>query len=109
MSLEGLPNDQKPKKLEFSFQVKGYETLVIKELPLSFDEGKPLRTDVQRILGRQVTSVEAQKGVDPAELVGKSCKVVVMHKGGSGGRPKAVVSLVQELPKDKELPVEKAA
>jgi hypothetical protein len=94
-SIKGLPDEQKPKKLAFGFKIKGHETEVSKELPVSFDEGKPLRKDVETLLGRQLTSGEAQAGFDITKLFGTRCQVVVMHKSGSGGKPQAAVSLIQ--------------
>lgn len=94
-SIKGLPDEQKPKKVALGFKIKGYETEVTKELPLSFDDGKPLRQDVETLLGRELTSTEAQAGYDIDQLIGTPCQVVVMHKSGSGGKPQAVVSLIQ--------------
>ena len=98
-SVKGLPDEQNPKRVELGFKVDGSETPVTKELSLSFDTGKPLRKDVETLLGRELTPTEALNGIEPAHLLHKPCRVVVMHKAGSGGKPKAVVSLVQPLPK----------
>jgi hypothetical protein len=93
-SVKGLPNQQDPKKVGIGFHPEGHDTEVIKEIPLSFEEGMPLRTDYETILGRHLTIKEAAAGVDASQLIGKKCRVVVMHKSGSGGKPKAVVGVV---------------
>jgi hypothetical protein len=94
VSITPLPDDKNPKKAGFGFKTDAHEELVTKELPLSFDDGKPLRKDVETILGRQLTSSEAQAGYDLDKLKEKRCRVVVMHKSGAGGKPQAAVSLI---------------
>jgi hypothetical protein len=89
-----LPDDKNPKKVGLGFKTDDDEGIVVKELPLSFDEGKPLRKDVETLLGRQFTPSEARAGYDLDKLHGKRCRVVVMHKSGSGGKPQAAVSLI---------------
>jgi len=93
-SIKGLPEGQPPKKVVVGFKPDGEEAEVNKELPASLDEGKPLRKDVETVLGRQFTSSEAQAGYDITKLIGKRCRVVVMHKSGAGGKPQAAVSLI---------------
>ncbi|MEI8043437.1 MAG: hypothetical protein WCL11_18655 [Verrucomicrobiota bacterium] len=93
-SITGLPDEVKPKKVALGFTVEGCETEVVKELPVSFDAGRPLRKDAESILGRELTTKEAQEGFDVNQLIGKPCQVVVMHKSGAGGKSEAVVSLV---------------
>lgn len=91
-----LPDDKNPKKVGFGFKIEGHEALVTKELALSFDEGKPLRKDVETLLGgRQFTPQEAREGYDLDKLIGNRCRIVVMHKSAAGGKPQAVVSLIQ--------------
>ena len=63
------------------------------------DADTPLRKDVETLRGSELTAGEALAGLDITKLIGQRCQVVVMHKVGSGGKPKAVVSLVQALPK----------
>ena len=93
-SIKGLPEGQPPKKVVLGFKPDGKESEVTKELPASLDEGKPLRQDIERLLERQFTPKEAQAGYDIMKLIGKRCRVVVMHKAGAGGKPQAVVSLI---------------
>jgi len=93
-SNKGLPEGQAPKKVVLGFKPDGEESEVTKELPASLDEGKPLRKDVETLLGRQFTSSEARAGYDLDKLVGTRCRVVVMHKAGAGGKPQAAVSLI---------------
>jgi len=93
-SLKGLPELQVPKKVILGFKPDGHESEVTKELPASLDEGKPLRKDVETLLGRQFTPSEARAGYDLDKLISKRCRVVVMHKSGAGGKPQAVVSLI---------------
>jgi hypothetical protein len=93
-SIKGLPDELNPKKVGLGFKTDESEELVTKELPLSFDEGKPLRNDVETLIGRQLNRDEALEGVQPDQLIGKRCRVVVMHKSGSGGKPQAAVSLI---------------
>lgn len=93
-SVKGLPEGQTPKKVILGFKPDDHDSEVGKELPASLDEGKPLRKDVETLLGRQFTSSEAQAGYDITKLVNKRCRVVVMHKSGAGGKPQAAVSLI---------------
>jgi hypothetical protein len=89
-----LPDEKNPKKVGLGFKPDDDESIVTKEMPLTLDEGKPLRKDVETLLGRQFTSSEARAGYDLDKLIGKRCRVVVMHKAGSGGKPQAAVSLI---------------
>lgn len=89
------PNDLNPKKAVFRYKVNGREDEVCREVPVSFEERSPLRKDTETLLGRELTSREAEEGVDLGSLAGKPCKVFVTHKTGVGGRPTAVVTLVQ--------------
>jgi len=93
-SIKGVPDDSNPRKVLIGFKPGGHELEVNKEFQASFDDGKPLRKDVETILGRQFTSKEAQTGFDITKLIGKRCQVVIMHKSGAGGKPQAAVSLV---------------
>jgi len=93
-AVKGLPEGQTPKKVILGFKPDDYDTEVSKELPASLDEGKPLRKDVETLLGRQFTSSEAQAGYDLEKLKGKRCRIVVMHRSGAGGKPQASVSLI---------------
>jgi len=93
-SIKGLPDEEKPRKVEFGFKTDVHESIVTKELPLSFDEGKPLRKDVETLLGHELKPSEALAGFAPDKLIGKRCRVVVMHKSGAGGKPQAAVSLI---------------
>ena len=95
-SVTGKPNDQAPKKAVFRFRVDGRDDEVLREIPVSFEERAPLRKDAETLLGRQLTSNEAEDGIDLDSLAGKRCKVFVTHKTGVGGRPTAVVTLVQK-------------
>jgi hypothetical protein len=93
-SVTGLPDKDNPKKVALGFGIHGHEAEVVKEMPASFDAGQPLRKDAETLLGHELTASEAQMGFDLDQLIGKPCRVVVMHKGGAGGKPKAVVSVV---------------
>jgi hypothetical protein len=93
-SVKGKPSDTEPKKVIVGFKIKDHEAEIPKELPFSFEDDSPLRKDVETILTRQFTKTEATDGFDLNSLVGRPCRVVVMHKGGAGGRPVAVVTLV---------------
>jgi hypothetical protein len=93
-SVKGLPTDADPKKVSFGFKFPGHEGEITKELPLSFEEGAPLRKDVETLLGKGLTAKEAAEGINLNDLVGKPCRVVVMHKAGAGGKPKAVVTVI---------------
>lgn len=93
-SIKGLPDDSNPKRVALGFKAGDHETEVVKELPATFDTGKPLRRDAETLLGRELTAGEAQSGYDINTLIGKPCRVVVMHKTGAGGKTEAVVSLV---------------
>lgn len=94
-SITGKPNDSEPKKVVIRFKVGNREEEITKELPVSFEERAPLRKDVETLLGRQLTANEAETGLDLQTLVGRPCQVVVTHKTGVGGKPVAVVTLVQ--------------
>lgn len=93
-SVTAKPNETKPTKFVFGFKVEGYDKEVFKDNPLSFAAGSPLRSDTETILGRSFTTDEANEGIDLNTLVGKEAQIVVYHKGGSGGRPKPVVSVI---------------
>jgi hypothetical protein len=93
-SIKGLPDNTKPKRVALGFKVGNTDIEVTKELPASFDIGKPLRKDAESILGRELTSSEGQAGFDLNTLIGKTCQVVVMHRAGAGGKTSAAVSLV---------------
>lgn len=93
-SIKGVPDDSNPRKVIIGFKPDGHEIEVNKEFPASFDDGKPLRKDVETIIGRQFTSNQAQAGYDIAKLIGKRCQIVVMHRSSAGGKPQAAVSLV---------------
>jgi hypothetical protein len=93
-STKGLPDENNPKRVALGFKAEGYEPELVKEVPVSFDPGKPLRKDAETILGRELTASEAQTGFDINDLIGKRCQVVVMHKAGAGGKTEAVVSVV---------------
>jgi hypothetical protein len=93
-SVKGKPNDTEPKKVILGFKIKDHEAEIYKEVAFSFEEDSPLRKDVESILGRQFTKTEATDGFDLNSLLGKRCRVVVMHKSGAGGRAVAVVTLV---------------
>ena len=92
-SIKGLP-EEKPRKVEFGFKTDNHEDIVTKELPLSFDEGTPLRNDTETLLGHELKASEAQAGFNPSTLNNKRCRVVVMHKSSAGGKAKAVVSVI---------------
>jgi hypothetical protein len=94
-SFKGIPNDTDPKRAALGFKIEGQTDEVFKEYPVSFNEGSPLRHDVETIIGTQLTSKEAAAGFDPSKIIGKSCRVVIMHKAAAGGKAKAVVSVVQ--------------
>ena len=93
-SVTGFPDKDNPKKVALGFTIQGHETEVVKVLPVSFDEGKPLRKDAETILGHELTASVALAGFDLDKLVGKPCRVVVMHKAATGGKTEAVVSVV---------------
>jgi hypothetical protein len=93
-SIKGLPDEANPKRIMLGFTTPGYEPELFKELPVAFDNGKPLRKDTETLLGRELTASEAEAGFDTSTLKGKPCKVVVMHRSGSGGKTEAAVSLV---------------
>jgi hypothetical protein len=93
-SVTGLPDKDNPKKVALGFGIQGHETEVVKTLPASFDAGKPLRKDAETLLGHELTASEAQAGFDLDQLVGKPCRVVVMHKSAAGGKTESVVSVV---------------
>lgn len=97
-SVKGKPNDEAPKKAILRFAIDGREDQVTKEVPVSFEEKAPLRRDAETLLGRQLTAKEAEEGLDLSSLVGRPCRVVVAHKPGVGGRPIAVVTLIQCAP-----------
>ena len=94
-SAKGIPNDNDPRRVGIGFKIEGQADEVFKEYPNSFDEGSPLRQDVETILGTQLTSKQATAGFESSKIIGKSCRVVAMHKAGAGGKPKAVVSVVR--------------
>jgi len=96
-SVTAKPNEAKPNKIVFGFKVDGFDKEVTKENPISFNAGSPLRSDTETIMNRSFTTDEANDGVDLKSLVGFKCQVVVFHKGGSGGRPKAAVSVVRPV------------
>jgi hypothetical protein len=106
-SVTGLPDKENPKKVALGFGIQGHETEVVKVLPTSFDAGKPLRKDAETILGHELTASEAQAGFDLDQLIGKPCRVVVMHKAAAGGKTEAVVSVV--LPPSQAAPSPAAA
>ena len=93
-SIKGRPNDEKPKKAALGFKVKDHPMELFKEVPISFDAGKPLRKDVETIRGKELTASEAEEGFDINSLKGKPCRVVVMHRAAAGGKTEAVVSVV---------------
>ena len=93
-SVTGLPDKDNPKKVALGFAIQGHEAEVVKVLPASFDAGKPLRKDAETILGHELTAGAAQAGFDLDQLIGKPCRVVVMHKATNGGKTEAVVSVV---------------
>ena len=93
-SVKGLPDDDNAKKVEFGFKTDHHDAIVTKELPVSFDEGTPLRNDTETLRGSELKPSEAVAGFNPAPLIGKRCRVVVMHKSGAGGRPYASVSVI---------------
>ena len=93
-SIKGKPNDTEPKKVDLGFKIENHEEEIHKEVPFSFEPDSPLRKDVESVLGRQFTKTEAIEGFDLNSLIGKPCRVVVMHKAGAAGRPVAVVTLV---------------
>src|SRR5665213_546422 len=93
-SITPLPDDKNPKKVGFGFKTDDNEVIVTKELPLSFDDGKPLRKDAETLIGRSFTTQDARDGFDLDKLIGERCRVVVMHRSGSGGKPQAAVSLI---------------
>ena len=94
-SIAGLPDNDKPKKARLGFMIEGHETELFKEVPASFDPGKPLRKDAESILGSELTATDAQAGFNMDTLIGRSCTVTVMHKAASGGKPQALVSVIQ--------------
>ena len=98
-SVTGLPDKENPKKVALGFGIQGHETEVVKVLPASFDAGKPLRSDAETLLGHELTAGEAQAGFDLDQLIGKPCRVVVMHKAAAGGKIEAVVSVVLPVAK----------
>jgi hypothetical protein len=93
-SIKGLPDETNPKRVALGFKTPSHELELTKEVPVSFDSGKPLRKDAETILGRELTASEAQTGFDINTLIGEPCRVVVMHKAGAGGKTEAVVSIV---------------
>jgi hypothetical protein len=97
-SIKGSPDNTSPKKILFGFKVEGHEGEVSKELPYSFEEGAPLRKDVETLLGKQLRGDEAENGLDLDTLLHKECQIVVMHKSSAGGRSKAVVSVIMPAP-----------
>ena len=99
VSVAGKPNDADPKKILFHYKVDGREDEVIKEVPASFEERKPLRRDAETLLARQMTAKEAEDGLDLQTLPGKRCQIVVEHKSGVGGKTVASVALIQPVPK----------
>ncbi len=96
-SVIGKPNDTEPKKIIFGFKVNGHEGEVTKEVPVSFEERAPLRKDAETLQGRQLTAKEAEEGINLQALVGQRCQAIVTHKSGVGGKPVAVVTLLQPL------------
>ena len=74
-SIKGLPDETNPKRVALGFKAEGYEPELTKEVPVSFDAGKPLRKDAETILGRELTASEAQAGFDINGLIGEPCRV----------------------------------
>ncbi len=97
VSVTGKPNDIEPKKIIFGFKVNGHEGELTKEVPVSFEERATLRKDVETLQGRQLTAKEAEEGINLQSLVGRRCQAIVTHKSGVGGKPVAVVTLLQPL------------
>jgi hypothetical protein len=93
-SVKGKPDDSNPKKIMLGYKIEQCDEEIFKELPASFEDGTPLRKDVETIFGRQLNRNEADAGIDLNTLIDKECNVIVMHRSGSGGRPVPVVSLV---------------
>ena len=93
-SVKVKPNEQAPKKLIVGFKIENHEKEILKEVPYSFNEGTPLRKDVETILASEFTKAKITQGFDLDELIGKPCGVVVMHKAAAGGKSVAVVGLV---------------
>ena len=94
-SVKGVPTDTDPKRVAIGFKLDGQVDEVRKEVIYSFNEGTPLRQDVETILRSQLTSSQAAAGFDPSKIIGEHCRVVVMHKATAGGKAKAVVSVVR--------------
>ena len=93
-SIKGLPDETNPKRVGLGFKPDAFDQDLFKEVPVSFDTGKPLRKDIETLLGRELTATEALEGFNPNDLIGKACRVTVMHKAASGGKTEASVSLV---------------
>ncbi len=98
VSIKGDPNDHDPVKVVCGFKVDGHDEEVTKEMPFALDEGTPLRKDTETILGRELTASQVKDGFELDVLLNKECQVVVAHKSGAGGKPKAVVSVIMAAP-----------
>jgi len=96
-SITGRPNDTEPKKVALGFTIENHDGEITKILPFSFENGTPLRKDVETLLGNQLTATEAEGGVDLATLIGKRCQVVVVHRAKAGGKPVAEVGIILPL------------
>lgn len=97
-SVMGKPNNEAPKKIIIRYKVNGHGGEAVREVPNSFEERTPLRKDAEALLGRQLTAKEAEEGVDLEQFINSRCQIVVTHKTGVGGKPMAVVTLVQPAP-----------
>lgn len=83
-----------PLNITVTFALTGAAAEVSKEYPPKVEEGCLLLRDIKTVLGRTLTAEEEQNGVDDSVVIGKPCRVVVVHRAGSGGNVKATVGVV---------------
>jgi hypothetical protein len=79
--------------LGFELDLNGQKQVVEKECIASLESG-PLKKDLEIFNGSEFTRAQVEAGIDPAKFVGAKCRVIVMHKLKSGGKPAAVVSII---------------
>lgn len=71
---------------------------------LSFGDLSNLRHDVEAMLGRKFTAAEAKSGYDIEELLGKPCRLQIVHDTKADGKIKDMIGTIMPLDEDDEKP-----
>lgn len=71
---------------------------------LSFSELSSLRKDVESMLGRKFTLPEAKSGYDVEELLGKPCRLQIIHDTKADGTIRDMIGTIMPLDEDDEVP-----